>query len=274
METVNCLPVHCLVCRVSQATTKLLIDLDWTQNYEPVCGKDGKDYSNECVAKCAGVDIASKGPCKSAPTQKPAKDCPCPLVTSHAPELPTAGWLESFAKWDQAVSGADNKSVLLFLYGNLHWNDRVQTLSSLDHILPSSLFLVHCIKSTGHNFSAASLQTASFGAGRPFPRVSSWGPSWSDRLSAEQREPHSCVFERSVFLKACGLCAELPAGLRQRRQGLWQQVRCGLQRRRRSQSGPMQVALHVASHQILRVPQGDTLDHRHLETDTLNLYSL
>ena len=45
--------------------------------FDPVCGCDGNDYGNECVAHSAGVDIAHRGECEGGPNCDPNAEERC-----------------------------------------------------------------------------------------------------------------------------------------------------------------------------------------------------
>jgi len=60
----------------SGTQTELCITL-----WDPVCGKDGKTYSNKCFAKVANVEVAYQGECKAKECEKDI-DCPQPKCGS------------------------------------------------------------------------------------------------------------------------------------------------------------------------------------------------
>lgn len=59
-----------------------------TANYDPVCGKNNKTYSNSCEAHCEDVDVSYKGVCenpdaKTTSNSTAGRDvgsCVCPMV--------------------------------------------------------------------------------------------------------------------------------------------------------------------------------------------------
>jgi coxsackievirus/adenovirus receptor len=58
---------ECKVAGVGGTGSSQPTGCECPQAFGQVCGSDGKEYANPCLARCAGAAVANTGPCARAP---------------------------------------------------------------------------------------------------------------------------------------------------------------------------------------------------------------
>ncbi|OQV15944.1 hypothetical protein BV898_09866 [Hypsibius exemplaris] len=75
-----------LLSKVSYRTSTAPTGCICPEIFQPVCGVDGRNYSNTCFAKCAGVTVAKNGSCENG--QGAVTTTALPLTTGTSSSFP------------------------------------------------------------------------------------------------------------------------------------------------------------------------------------------
>lgn len=204
------------ICELKEGKTSC-VPAFCTEDFRPVCGFDGKTYSNACKAQINRVNIAHTGPCADD-TCGGIEGKPCSEGEFCDPEPGQCGWMDSQGQCKTPPSSADecpeiNKPVC-GCDGVTYPNDcsRLAAMIPLDYAGPCRKEHTECRSNQDcaeNQYCEQPCNSSGFCRVRPDFCIQSWDPVCGCDGKTYSNRCHAAAAGQSVRCdEACSLCSE------------------------------------------------------------------